>query len=559
MNWKNVVRLMRVDTKSGRLIRGGRFARFWENKLLTYLLYGGALALGTAVGVLVGYFYNVFSPFDPQLRTLFIEGLLSLFLSLPTLVLIYSLVFTMMQQIRRSGTKFSVQVPYWLPITWEEHTLASALANLLGFPLISVVFIGSAIIAVSFFTGLVVYAVLTLLAILASVFIGSAVTEIFRTLQVRFIGAVYKSSGRAAVWVRFVGSLLFFILFYIVYFALTSGAGALTFVQSVASAQSTVWFVPFVWLGMTLFSAINGLLLQALVFLALTLLLLLGLFYGAVALNKRFGLYEPPAITVTRGVYAPRAGFLGRLGFSTTEAALIRKDLKAFTRRRELMYIFILPIVIILVPLMQSLGLYGGQQTTAPVGSSLFLVALVFLMPSAFLSFYLGSIMVGEEGGAIWRIYSSPISAESLVKSKYFFMVFFSTLVIITTGTVGAVVFHPSLRATLVAFVVSFLLMLALSSISLSIGIRGSDFRELPRPRMIRTEWSLINMIACFVAALLVLAPFIPYALTIIGAGPTSDAYQAVAVSAVVSVVITLVGYRLALKGARELLARAEM
>ncbi len=558
MNWKNVIRLIRVDTKSGRVARGGRLARFWENRLLTYLLYGGALALGTAVGVLVGYFYNVFSPSDPQLRTLFIEGLLNLFLSLPTLVLIYSLVFTMMQQIRRSGAKLSVQAPYWLPITWEEHTLASALANLLGFPLISVVFIGSAIIAVSFFTGVAVYAILTLLAILASVFIGSAITEIFRTLQVRFIGAVYKSSGRAAVWVRFAGSLLFFILFYIVYFALTSGAGALTFVQSVASAQSTVWFVPFVWLGMTLFSAINGLLLQALVFLALSLLLLLGLFYGAVALNKRFGLYEPPAITVTRGVYAPRTGFLGRLGFSTAEAALIRKDLKAFTRRRELMYIFILPIVIILVPLMQSLGLYGGQQTTGPVASSLFLVGLVFLMPSAFLSFYLGSIMIGEEGAAIWRIYSSPISAESLVKSKYFFMVFFSALVIIATGTVGALIFHPSPRATFIAFVVSFLLMLALSSVSLSIGIRGSDFRELPRPRMIRSEWSLINMIVCFVAAVLVLAPFIPYAVTIIGVRLTLDAYQAVVVSAAISVVTTLLGYRLALKGARELLARAE-
>lgn len=559
MNWKNVTRLIRVDTKSGRVARGGRLARFWENRLLTYLLYGGALALGTAVGVLVGYFYNVFSPSDPQLKTLFIEGLLSFFLSLPTLVLIYSLVFTMMQQIRRSGAKLSVQVPYWLPITWEEHTLASALANLLGFPLISVVFIGSAIIAVSFFTGVVVYAVLTLLAILASVFIGSAITEIFRTLQVRFIGAIYKTSGRAAVWVRFVGSLLFFILFYIVYFALTSGAGALTFVQSVASAQSAVWFVPFVWLGMTLFSAINGLPLQALVFLALSLLLLLGLFYGAVALNKRFGLYEPPAITVTRGVYAPRTGFLGRLGFSTAEAALIRKDLKAFTRRRELMYIFILPIVIILVPLMQSLGLYGGQQTTGPVESSLFLVGLVFLMPSAFLSFYLGSILIGEEGGAIWRIYSSPISAESLVKSKYFFMVFFSTLVILATGTVGALIFHPSPRATFIAFVVSFLLMLALSSVSLSIGIRGSDFRELPRPRMIRTEWSFVNMIVCFVAAVLVLAPFIPYALTIIGVGPTFDAYQAVVVSTAISVVITLLGYRLALEGAKELLTRAEM
>jgi len=557
MNWKNVTHLIRMDIKSGRLLRGSRLARLWENKLLTYVLYCGALIFGIAVGTLAGFFYNNVSAVDPQFETLFNQGLLSLFLSLPTLVMVYSVVFTMMQQIQRSGVKFSIQAPYWLPITWEEHTLASTLANLLGFPLISIVFIGSAIIVVSFFTEQVAYAALTVLAALASSFMASAITEIFRVVQVRFIGAVYKSSGRATIWVRFVGSLAFFILFYVVYFTVTSGVGAVAFVQTVASAQSTVWFIPFVWLGMALYSFMNGLSLQALAFSALSLFFAFSLFYGAVLLNKRFGLYEPPAITVSRGVYAPRTGLLGRLGFSTGEAALIRKDFRAFTRRRELMYVFVLPIVVILVPLMQSLGSTGGQST--PVFSPMLSVAMIFLMPVAILSVYLGAIMIGEEGSAIWRIYSSPISAESLVKSKYAFIVFFSNIVVTLTGIVGVTVFHLSLRATIVAFAESFLLMFALAAISLAIGMLGSDFRELPRPRMIRPEWSLLSMVVCLIAAVVILSPFIPYAFSTIGFGLSIDLYQAVVVSVILSAITMFVAYRIAIRNAKRLLAKAEM
>jgi hypothetical protein len=560
MNWKNVAHLIRVDMKSGRLIRGRRLTKYRESRIFTYLLYGGALALGLAVGTIVGLIYQAVSAstLDPQLITLFHQGLLSLFLSLPTLVLIYSLVFTMMQQIQRSGVKVSVQAPYWLPITWEEHTLASIVANLLGFLLVSIIFIGSAIIVVSLFMGQVAYAVSTFFALLASAFMASAITEIFRVLQVRFIGAVYKSSGRAAVWVRFVGSLLFFIVFYIGYFLLTSGTGAITFVQTVASAQSVVWFIPFVWLGMTLNSFINGLLLQAFVFMILSLLFVLSLFYATVILNRRFGLYEPPAITVSRGVYAPRTGLLGRLGFSTVEAALIRKDWKAFTRRRELMYIFVVPIVTILIPLMQSLGVMGGP--VAPE-ASLPLFALVFLMPGSIMALSMGNLMIGEEGGVVWRIYSSPVSAESLVKSKYFFVVFFSALVTMITGTVGVAAFHPSMRAILIGFIESLLLAFALGAVSLANGIRGADFTELPRPRMIRTEWAIFNLIACFLVALVTLAPFVSYVLTsvpFVSAQPVIDPYQAVVISAVIAVVITVVAYKMALRNARELLAKAE-
>ena len=41
----------------------------------------------------------------------------------------------------------------------------------------------------------------------------------------RFIGAVYKSSGKAAIWVRLVGTLFFFIIFYVLYFYVIYGTG----------------------------------------------------------------------------------------------------------------------------------------------------------------------------------------------------------------------------------------------------------------------------------------------------------------------------------------------
>jgi hypothetical protein len=468
------------------------------------------------------------------------------------------MIVTMMQQIQRSGVKFSSQAPYWLPITWGEHTLASILANLIGFPLISIVFITPAIILFSTFTGQVAAAAATVPAICAAAFMASAVTEVFRVLQVRFIGAVYKSTGRAAIWVRFIGSLLLFLAFYIIYFYVVSGTGGIYLLQTIASAQSAIWFIPFVWLGMTLYSFLNGLILQGIAFVALSLGFIAALFYIATSLNRMYGLYEPPAITVSRGVYAPKTGLLGRLGFSTTEAALIRKDLKAFTRRRELMFVFIIPIVVILAPVMQGLGQMGRP---VPTEASLILVATVFLFPSAVMATMLGSFMIGEEGMTIWRIYSSPISQKSLVKSKYFFIVLFSLAVSAVTGTVGFIAFHPSLKATFVAALESALLVFALGSISLSNGIKGADFTEVPRPRMIRTRWSFLNLIVCFVVAIAILIPFVPYLLSSFLPGlvqPFMDPYVAAILSSIIAAVITLVFYRISVDNAEELLRKAE-
>ena len=173
MNWKNVLSLMQVERKSGRLIRGKKLTKYHENRFLAYWPYWVALAVGIAGGVLAGVIYNFATTANTELLTMFQEGTLSFFFSLPTLVLVYSLVFTMMKQIRLSGVKTSSQVPYWLPVTWQEHTLASILASLMGFPLASVVFITSIITVFSVFIGQIPIALLTSLAVFAAAFMAS--------------------------------------------------------------------------------------------------------------------------------------------------------------------------------------------------------------------------------------------------------------------------------------------------------------------------------------------------------------------------------------------------
>ena len=559
MNWKTVLRLIGVDVKSGRLVRGRKVRRFRERRFFQYLLYGGACALGIAVGLLAGTFYDRIP--DLETKIILYDGAISLFLSLPTLVLIYSLVFTLMSQIQRAGVKSSIQPPYWMPITWEEHTLASTLANLLGFSLASIISIGSAIAVASVFLKIVPLAIFVIPSLLASAFLASTTTEISRILQVRLVGAVYKSSGKAAVWVRFIGSLIFFVAFYIVWFAFTSGA-SVAVIGTVVGAQNAVWFVPYVWLGMALAAFTEGLLAHTVIFSLASLLFILILFSLAVGLNSRFGLYEPPAITVSRGAYVPKTGFLGKLGFSSLEAAVIKKDFKAFTRRRELMYIFIMPIVFILMPLMQYFGAIGRSPLTE---ASPFLFAWILLMPGALMAVMLGNMIVGQEGGSVWYLYSSPITANGLVKCKYTFIIIFSCIVTIVCSIVGILVAHPSLNFAVASFGESLLLIFALGAVSLGAGIRGADFVEVPRPKMIRPLTVLVNMIVCFVLALVILAPLIPYAVTtisILGIPlplPTVDLYVALPISAVIALIVTYMFYKIALKNAKEFLIKAEV
>ena len=565
MNWKNVLRLVSVDRKSSRIIRGTRFRRFRENKMVTYALYVGACVFGLLIGWLVANFYNGIS--DSTLKELFLQGATSLFTTLPTLALLYGLVFSQMGQIQRIGAKVSIQPLYWFPITWKEHTLASILANLIGWPLIITIFICSSISLASIPLGLAPLAVFTMFALLASLFLASATTEIFKILQVRISGAVTKAAGRAAIWMRLLVSILFFIIFYLAYFSLYYNVSLPALIESISGGQRILWFIPYVWLGIALSAFVSGLVLEIIIFSLASLAFIYFLFLAAVRLNVRFGLYEAPSITISRGAYIPRAGLLGRLGFSSVEAAIIRKDFRAFTRRRELMYIFIMPIVFAIMPLLSSMRNVGGSPLPSAFYS--FLFAYLTLLPGTVMTVALGSFIIGSEGGSIWYVYSSPISANSLVKAKYFFATLFSLAITLVCFFISVFLMSPSLQIATIGLTEAVLLVFSLGMVSLTFGIKGADFREFPRPRMIRPLWSFINGLVCILLALAIVSPIIPYGLKILFDAiqapatisiplPESYLYVALPISGVIASVVTYVFHRIAVKNA-EFLLKAEI
>ncbi len=560
MNWKNVLYLLRVERKSGRLIRGIKATRYRENKFLAYWPYWTAAIIGIAGGFLANYIIGlVYSPSVTIGLPPLDQAALSFFTVLPTLVLVASLIFTLLQQIQLAGLKPSGQVMYWMPITWQEHTLASILANLFGWPIALVIGLSAGLIVFSAFFGLILQALLTVAIMAAAAFMASSITEILRILQVRFTGAVYKSSGRGAIWVRFIGTILFFILFYILYFYVTTGFQS--FITQLTNAQNAAWYVPFIWLALLLSSIIKGLIFQSLLFLSVSALFIAGLFYLAILLNVRYGLYEPPAITIQRsGIYAPRAGFLGKVGFSNAEAALIRKDVRALTRRRELIGVYIAPIIMIIVPLLNSIGLTNsGASSSGP--PSLIFVAIIFFFPAGFMAMLLGEVLIGEEGQAVWRIYASPISAQNLVRSKYFLVTLFSTIILLISGTVGVIVFRPTIEQIIVGFVEPFFVILAIGAIALTVGFKGPDFSQSRRARMVRQEWSLIGIVVCAVAGAGIVAPLIAaLGLSFFTGGSinTINFTLPVIISGVIAAVLTTVFYRINIDIATDFLKKAE-
>ncbi|MEM3703247.1 MAG: hypothetical protein QXX79_02335 [Candidatus Bathyarchaeia archaeon] len=563
MNWKNVLRLISIDIKSSRMVKGRRLGGLFENKFLTLALYVIACICGLLVGWFAAHLYSI--TFDPVLKESIKRGAVSLLVTIPTLVLLYGLVFTQMSQIQRIGAKVSVQPLYWFPITWTEHTLASIMANTIGIPLIITVFVGSAILTVSASLGLFPLAACTVLALFGSLFSASITTEIIKILQVRVSGAITKIAGRKAIWVRLLGTIIFLIVFYLAYFTLVYGASFLAMVESLAGGQRTLWFIPYLWFGISLSAVVSGLNVEAVIFSIASVGFICALFAVAVRLNAKFALYEAPSITISRGAYVPKTGLLGRLGFSSQEVAIIRKDFKAFTRRRELMYIFILPVVFILMPILSSMR---ATADTLPSAFYSFLFVYVTLLPGTLMSVSLGSILTGSEGGSMWYLYASPISAKSFVKAKYFFAVFYSLTVTSICSLFAAFWFAPSSRVALVGFIEAVLLVVSLSMVSLCFGIKGADFREVPRPKMVSPFWSLINFAVCVVLGAAVISPIIPYALKslfgtvfslISSAIPISESYlyAALPISAVIASIILFIFYRLAVKNAEALFSKA--
>jgi hypothetical protein len=190
---------------------------------------------------------------------------------------------------------------------------------------------------------------------------------------------------------------------------------------------------------------------------------------------------------------------------------------------------------------------------------------MIFLFPACLMAMTMGNMLIGEEGASVWRIYASPITPKNLVKAKLALQVSFSVVVLIVTGSVGVLIYQPSLKFIIVATLEALFLIAALSGIALAIGFKGADFTATRRARMIRQEWSLISLVGCGLAGLGILAPLAPYVISTflpsnfaLFANSLSDLILPVAISGVIAAAITVIFYKINLNSARELILKAE-
>jgi hypothetical protein len=563
MNWKTVLLLVNANRKSYRTIRGAKLRRYQENKLFTYGLYVLACAVGVLAGYLIGSFY---SASNEALKTAILDGAAYFLVSIPTIALLYGVFFTQINQAQRIGAKVSVQPVYWFPISWKEHTLASIISSLLGAPLAITILISSAVLTVSAFMGLIPLAVLTVLALSASLLLASATTEVFKTLQLRLSGAVTKAAGKSAIWMRLVISVGSMLVFYIIYFSIYNQVSPAFLLEAVTGAQKALWFIPYVWPGMALSAFASSLWIQAVLFSLATLGFIAAVFFAATYVNTRFGLYELPAIRLSSGVYTPKTSMFGKLGFSPTETALMKKDFKTITRRHELSFIFIFPISMLAMVFITALR---SAQASGPLPMNGFdvLFALTALIPSVWIAFFLGSMLTGLEGSSIWYVFSSPVSAKAIARSKFFFVALLSLCITIVCSVIGGVVFRPSPLVLAVTLLEAVFLICVLSAVSVAIGIRAADFRgDFPYSRVIKPKWSLLNFLLCAAVGLAVVAPVIPFALSIFPVPffpamplfPEYYVYAGLFVSGVIAAGVTYVFRGVAVSNAEQVLAEAE-
>lgn len=554
MSLKSVLRLTGVYSKSSRLITKKNFRRYSESRLGAFLTYALAMAIGVAGGLLVAFLY-MSVPGD-DMRQVISQGVAGFFISLPTLSVLYTLFLTMRFQIQRSGASAAIQPIYWFPVTWEEHTAASVLSSMLNGSLWVALLLCSGVLTVSVPMGMLPLAILTSFGIVTCIFMTCVTVEAAKSLLAGLAGKVFKAAGRSAIWIRFFTTILVFTAAYAAYFAVTQSSMTVVF-NAISKGQMALWFIPYVWPGVALYAFGEGLWPVAAALLLGSVVFTSIIFIVAARLNARYGVSDTVAIRLSSD-YKSGSSLMDRLGIPPAVSAIMKKDFKAFTRRSELMYVFIAPIVIIVATLMPLLTRGNGPIGTGVTYKFFYLYLTVF--PSAILAMTLGTSMVGMEGERLWFLSASPISIKNFVRAKLMFPALLCIALSLAFCAVGYIVFQPSLQLAATGVIEAILLVFTITAIALSCGIVGADFREAPRPRMIRVEWNLACMLLCAIAGLLVTFPVLAYGIpAILSQLLPSIAisgiylYAAWLLSAAIAIVIAYVSYRIALKCAEKL------
>ncbi|MCP8323057.1 MAG: hypothetical protein L6N96_02610, partial [Candidatus Methylarchaceae archaeon HK02M2] len=306
-------------------------------------------------------------------------------IGLPSIILIMIVLYGIMWELGQASGLSSSDVVNWLPIKPSEYVLGSAISTIYFLSWVLAAAFGLTL-ALSLWADLIWTWVLFVMLSLVTAFIGAFVVEVIRAILNRVSSTFYKRGGRSAIF----GRLIITILFLVVFMTMFQVNYMYIILEVIVSGVVLLWFFPPVWPSLAIINALIANIIGSsyyytlsIGYSALSLGFSLALFWVSQKLRAKYWSPSEVSIRVTTSVYAPTTkGFLGYLGLTSAEVAMIRKDFKSLTRRREMsifialpifltiLYAAILPVGRILYSFMLLLGpiVFAGSLSLASFG-----------------------------------------------------------------------------------------------------------------------------------------------------------------------------------------------
>jgi len=464
---------------------------------------------------------------------------------LPSLMTLAAVMYGMLFEFGQSSAAGSSDIINWLPLHAIEFVLASVLSMLYFLaPILGILY--GATLGLSLNSNMLDVGLFSLAIGKLSLFLGAFILEIVRAITNRVSSTFYKRSGRTTVFVRM---FLFIIVF--VVFMLISNVNFLFFLlEQFAGGLESAWFVPILWPSLTITSYLAAnipyLIVYALLSITLTILLLL----ASVRLREKYWVPAPFAVKIASSKpYTPKKGFLGTLGFSGAEAALIKKDFRGLTRRKEM-------IVWIAVPFGISIISLFSTQSTLATATSTFEKLMLFFGPIIgvlMLAFYVSLTSIGQEGSAFLNLTVIPLNKKELIRAKLAPSTILSLCGMTIVTVLIQLIVQLRLDALIAVTATLFALLFECNFVGLAVGTRFPDFAEVPRARFVDQKgvWSGLVIIAASAGTTLV--PLFFYNFSILGTFPI---LMAPVISAVVCVSVCYASYRSALNSIQKIVTR---
>ncbi len=481
MSLKTVYRLAVVLTKSQ--LRG-----YQRSSLLSKIFGDPRIILGLdsvllTAFALIGYYATaVFLPIGVRDT---IQGLESEALAgTPTAIAFSVILFGMVAEISQPVQSASTDLVYWLPISPGEYVGASAASMSYTYSFLLFAFLGLTLGPAIAYGIIPVWFTSAMLSFL-SLLLGTCVVESLRSLTNRISSSFYKRSGRSGIFARLLLTVAVLVFFNLLF----NGRIVVLILESVIQAVNTAWFVPLVWPSVAVIAASQFDTGLSILFGLLSFAFLITMYGLAVKLRTKYWVPVPVSIKLTARAYQPSGSSRYFPGIGQAERALLRKDLRSLTRRREMARFLAIPFVLI-ASIVFSLVPFGGRPIAGPGFIS---TIPLYIIPVAIFCNIVAMTSIGQEGSAIWNLYSAPITPKVLLKTKLIITLLLGVVFQVAMLAVLFLMLKLAIAELLLLLVLGAVMVLEESALGLYFGARFPDFRETVRSRYVTVWGSLIG------------------------------------------------------------------